>query len=131
MDNSKADRERRLQEMQSVISDFFLDDQDLIGVPLIIATLLRHFCISYGDECFRSIALFCLGGWKDYHEKSKNLAISEGQVEDAWIIASDCRTIEDAMTIIAAIGSFSGDQQWREKVKTELQQTLSQEMEGK
>ena len=127
---ARAAREERLQAMQNAINNS-LDDQDVIGVPPNMAELLQLYFTSYGDEALRSIALFCLGQWKKFHGETQSWAISEGRAEDACIIASDCRAIEDAMTMIAPIGSFSGDQQWREKVKADMQEMVSQEMEGK
>jgi hypothetical protein len=127
---ARAAREERLQAMQNAITNS-LDDQDVIGVPPNVAELLQLYFTSYGDESLRSIALFCLGQWKKFHGETQSWALSEGRAEDACMIASDCRAIEDAMTMIAAIGSFSGDQQWREKVKADMQEMVSQEMEGK
>jgi hypothetical protein len=127
---ARAAREERLQAMQNAITNS-LDDQDVIGVPPNVAELLQLYFTNYGDESLRSIALFCLGQWKKFHGETQSWALSGGRTEDACMIASDCRAIEDAMTMIAAIGSFSGDQQWREKVKAAMQEKVSQEMEGK
>jgi hypothetical protein len=108
-----------------------LEDKQTIGVPPQLSEAIRGLEEGNGDEALRSICLFCAGKWADFHDKLRNLALDRGDYHSALMIEGDAGRIRAAMTILLDIGSFSGDDDWRDTVVNSIGSLIDAERQGR
>ena len=108
-----------------------LDDPAVVGVPDNIRDSIDSSLEEYGDEALRQIALFCLGRWMGIHEEMLEQHVQLDLTHPAVLTSSDLATITNASKLLASVGSFGGDEEWRAMLKEHtIQAVLEQCEEG-
>lgn len=106
-----------------------LDDPDLVGVPENLRASIEAGLEEYGDEALRQIALFCLEKWMGIHEEILEQHIALDSTEPAALTAADLATITSAVRLLASVGSFGGDEEWRTMLKEYTVQAVLEQCE--
>ena len=106
-----------------------LDDPDLVGIPQGMVAAIDEAVEKYGDEALRHIALFCLGKWMGIHQEVLDQHIELDATHAAVLTASDLTTLSNAARLLASVGSFGGDEEWRAMLKELTVQSVLEECE--
>ena len=106
-----------------------LDDPDLVGIPEDMVDAIDEAVEKYGDEALRHIALFCLGKWMGIHQEVLDQHIELDSIEAAVLTASDLTTLSNAGRLLASVGSFGGDEEWRTMLKELTVQSVLEQCE--
>jgi hypothetical protein len=106
-----------------------LDDPDVVGVPENMRASIEAALEEYGDEALRQIALFCLGKWMGIHEEILEQHVALDSTHPAVLTASDLTTLSNAGKLLASVGSFGGDEEWRAMLKEHTVQSILEECE--
>jgi hypothetical protein len=106
-----------------------LDDPDVVGVPENMRASIEAALEEYGDEALRQIALFCLGKWMGIHEEILEQHVALDSTHPAVLTASDLTTLSNAGKLLASVGSFGGDEEWRTMLKEHTVQSILEECE--
>jgi len=106
-----------------------LDDPDLVGIPEDMVDAIDEAVEKYGDEALRHIALFCLGKWMGIHQEVLDQHIELDSTEAAVLTASDLTTLSSAGRLLASVGSFGGDEEWRTMLKELTVQSVLEQCE--
>ena len=113
------DRQRISEEIAPT-----LEDPDVIGIPPELLQSIDELMVSHGDEAIRQTALFCLARWMQIHSEFLEQHQLTESMEEALLTATDMTRLCVAMEIISNIGSFGGDDSWRQM----LNETITQEI---
>lgn len=92
----------------------YLDDPHLVGVSPELAGLFEKCLETYGDEALRQIALFCLGKWFAIHTEVIEQFVATQEIPSIVSASMDAARISDAITLIETVGSFGGDDSWKQ-----------------
>lgn len=106
-----------------------LDDPDLVGIPEDMVDAIDDAVEKYGDEALRHIALFCLGKWMGIHQEVLEQHVELDSTEAAVLTASDLTTLSNAGRLLASVGSFGGDEEWRAMLKEFTVQSVLEQCE--
>lgn len=106
-----------------------LDDPDLVGIPEDMVDAIDDAVEKYGDEALRHIALFCLGKWMGIHQEVLDQHIELDSTHPAVLTASDLTTLSNAGRLLASVGSFGGDEEWRTMLKELTVQSVLEQCE--
>jgi hypothetical protein len=106
-----------------------LDDPAVVGVPDGIRDSIDSSLEEYGDEALRHIALFCLGKWMGIHEEMLEQHVQLDSTHPAVLTATDLATIANASKLLASVGSFGGDEEWRAMLKELTVQSVLEQCE--
>lgn len=127
----KAVREAKASKRQAVdagLSDQ-LSDPDCIGVPADFSRTVDGLIERYGDEALRSIALWAIGRWTQIHQRILQERIITGDLQATALTSGDLTRLSAALRLVSEVGSFGGDDQWREMLKESLGQAVLETME--
>lgn len=106
-----------------------LDDPAVVGVPDNIRDSIDSSLEEYGDEALRQIALFCLGRWMGIHEEMLEQHVQLDSTHPAVLTSSDLATVANASKLLASVGSFGGDEEWRAMLKKYTVQAVLEQCE--
>ena len=106
-----------------------LDDPDLVGIPENMVDAIDDAVEKYGDEALRHIALFCLGKWMTIHQEVLEQHVELDSTHPAVLTASDLTTLSNAGRLLASVGSFGGDEEWRTMLKELTVQSVLEQCE--
>jgi hypothetical protein len=98
----------------------FLNDPHTIGVPVEMADTIGALLEKHGDEPLRQIALFCLGKWYGIHTGVIQEMIVMEDTAASIAGAMDAARISGAIQLLESVGSFGGDDSWREMLKESI-----------
>lgn len=98
----------------------FLNDPHTIGVPVEMADTIGVLIERYGDEALRQIALFCLGKWYGVHAGVIEEMISTEDTAASIAGAMDAARLSSAIQLLETVGSFGGDEDWREMLRESI-----------
>lgn len=99
--------------MEEHVRDY-LDDPYMVGVEPAMADTIGQLVETYGDEALRQIALFCLGKWFAVHSGIVEQFVENDQINKAMASIMDATRISDAIALLESVGSFGGDEHWRQ-----------------
>jgi len=106
-----------------------LDDPDLVVIPQDLVNFIDDAVEKYGDEALRHIALFCLGKWMALHDEVLEQHIELDSTHAAILTAGDLTTLANAGKLLASVGSFGGDEEWRAMLKELTVQSVLEQCE--
>ena len=106
-----------------------LDDPDLVGIPQDMVAAIDEAVEKYGDEALRHIALFCLSKWMAIHGEMLEQHIELDSTHPAVLTAGDLTTLANAGKLLASVGSFGGDEEWRAMLKELTVQSVLEQCE--
>lgn len=110
-----------------------LDDPHAFSVPPSLAKEIGKLVEDYQDEALKNIAMYCLGMWHQEHQAALTANLEKGDGEAALFVMSDTAQLSMLMRCIADIGTFHGQEEYREMIHKELSQAVIEmlEEEGK
>lgn len=106
-----------------------LSDPGTVGMPPSIAKIYEDLVETYGDEAYRQMALFSLGKWFEHHIFIIDELFQKDNTEGACSALMDATRISDALHLLCELGSFSGDDQWKEMLNSEISQAILEKIE--
>lgn len=106
-----------------------LSDPGTVGLPPAIAKIVENLVEEFGDEAYRQLALFSLGKWFEHHIRAIDDLFQSDQVEGGCSALMDATRISDALHLLCELGSFSGDEEWKEMLNSEISQAILEKME--
>lgn len=118
---AQAVRSDRKNNIAASISPH-LDEHGTVGIPPSLAKTIDQLVFTHGDEAYRQIALFALGKWFETHTSLVEEMFVNDQLMEGCSCLMDATRISDALHLIAELGSFGGDDSWKEM----LQETISE-----
>lgn len=86
----------------------------MVGVSPDMADSIGDLVETYGDEALRQIALFCLGKWFAVHGGIVEQYVENQDTSKAIASVMDATRISDAIALLESVGSFGGDEDWRQ-----------------
>lgn len=98
----------------------FLNDPQTIGVPVEMANAIGTLLEKHGDEPLRQIALFCLGKWYGIHSGVISEMVAMEDHASSIAGAMDAARISSAIQLLEGIGSFGGDESWRDMLRESI-----------
>ena len=116
---TKEAKTKQRPEVEERISEY-LDDPHTIGVAPEMANSLEVLLEKYGDEAYRQVALFCLGKWFAIHTGVVEDLVKNEHIPAAMSSLMDATRISDAIALLEAIGSFGGDDSWKQMLQATL-----------
>ena len=122
---AKKDDETSIQRRLSEV----LDDASTFAVPPDFLEIIEEYLEEYGDEALRAIAMFCLGKWTQIHQDMLQQHLSHGAIESALWTMNDLSKLSFILQGVADLGSFGGDDQWREMIKKTVGQAVMEHCE--
>ena len=93
------------------------NDPGTVGVPVDMAEAIEALIEKHGDEPLRQIALFCLGKWYGVHVGVVSEMVAMEDFASSIAGAMDAARITSAIQLLEKMGSFGGDDTWREMLK--------------
>jgi hypothetical protein len=106
-----------------------IDDPYAFSVPAEMLGLIESLTENYGDEALKAIAMFCLGSWHQTHTGMLQQHILHENNESALWTMGDCSKLSMIMENFMTLGSFSGDERWKEMLKKNTSETVMQHFE--
>lgn len=106
-----------------------LDDPGTIGVSVELADVIDDYYEKYGDEAFKQIGMFCLGRWINVHAELIDNYKNTDSWSEAMVATADMARISSVLHILGSIGSFGGDEDWRNMLRAIITQTVIEKME--
>jgi len=106
-----------------------LNDSGTVGLPPAIAEIVKELVASYGDEAYRQLALFSLGKWFEHHIHTIDQLFQDDHTEGACSALMDATRISDALHLLCELGSFSGDDAWKQMLNDEISQAILEAIE--
>lgn len=108
-----------------------LQDSLTIGVPPEILETIEGLVEQYGDEAYKQISMFALGRWHEVHCGMLQQQVDNNGIGEMLSIMNDISKISTALTILADLGSFGGDEAWRKMLRDVVGQTVLETLEEK
>jgi len=106
----------------------YLDDPYMVGVSPDLADTITDLVETHGDEALRQIALFCLGKWFEVHTGVVQQYVENEDVPKALASIMDATRISDSIALLESVGSFSGDDDWRQMLHESLVSAVNDAM---
>lgn len=106
-----------------------LNDPGTVGLPPAIAKIVEGLIEQFGDETYRQLALFSLGKWFEHHIYTIDQLFQKDNTEAACSALMDATRISDALHLLCELGSFSGDEEWKEMLNNEISQAILETIE--
>jgi len=106
-----------------------LMDPGTVAVPPALHDVIESYVHRYGDEAYRQIGLYALGKWFAMHTKLVEEFLANDQIHEACACIMDASRISSAMHLLTDLGSFGGDDDWREMVEETMSQAILEDME--
>ena len=107
----------------------FIDSPSTIGVPPTLLETIETMEEKYGDEALKQVGLFCLMRWLEIHAGT----LEEHQNNESWPEAlhtmADLSNLSTSIRTIEQIGSFGGDDDWRQMLREIVTQAVMEQME--
>lgn len=127
----KAARAAKAEDKSSIHDrlDAILDDASTFAVPPDMLEILEEYLKDYGDESLKAIAMFCLGKWIQLHQDMLQDHIAHGSMECALWTMNDLAKLSFILQGIADLGSFTGDDKWKEMIKATVGQAVMEHCE--
>lgn len=122
---AKKEDETSIHEKLSVI----LDDAATFAVPPDFLEIIEEYLEDYGDEALKAISMFCLGKWIQVHQDMLQQHIAHDSMESALWTMNDLSKLSFLLQGIADLGSFGGDDQWKEMIKKTVGQAVMEHCE--
>lgn len=109
--------------------DPFLSDPATIGITPELSEAVDGLKQKYGDEALRQIGIFCLGKWLEVHEDILHQHIQTETMDAALLTMNDISKLTLVIQTLEGIGSFGGDEEWKQMLKDIVGQTLLERLE--
>jgi hypothetical protein len=109
--------------------DPFLSDPATIGITPELSEDIDALKKKYGDEAYRQIGIFCLGKWLEIHEEILHQHIHTETMDAALLTMNDISKLTLAIQTLESIGSFGGDEEWKQMLKDIVGQSLLERLE--
>jgi hypothetical protein len=108
-----------------------LDDPHTFAVPPDLLATIEGLEENYGDEALKQLAMFCLGRWCAIHADILQEHAASEDLPAAVHTMADITTIKNALQSISTVGSFGGDDDWREMIKATVGQAVLEACEDR
>jgi hypothetical protein len=122
---AKKEDRASIQEKLSML----LDDASTFAVPPDFLDIIEEFLEDYGDEALKAISMFCLGKWIQIHQDMLQQHIAHNSMESALWTMNDLSKLSFILQGIADLGSFGGDDGWRQMIKETVSQAVLEHCE--
>lgn len=122
-----AKQGKRLAISASV--DEHLSDHGTVGLPPSIADIVDDLVEQFGDEAYRQLALFSLGKWFEHHIHAIDELFQQDNIDGGCSALMDATRISDALHLLCELGSFSGDDKWKQMLNSEISQAILEKLE--
>lgn len=103
-------------EVKEAIDEHF-EDPHLVSVPPELADTFDSLLERYGDESLRQISLFAMSKWFELHTAHIEALLAQENVQAAIAMTMDATKISQTIAMLEMVGSFGGDDDWREMAK--------------
>lgn len=114
--------------ISATVSDH-LNDPGTVGLPPAIAEIVGDLVQQFGDEAYRQLALFSLGKWFEHHIHTIDQLFQKDNTEGACSALMDATRISDSLHLLCELGSFSGDDEWKQMLNDEISQAILETLE--
>lgn len=121
-------RKSKLNDVEERLRHY-IEDPSTIGVTPELGEMIQDLVAEHGDEVFRQVSIFCLGKWLEVHSDIALAHWNDKRVPELVAVTADSARLASAMQAIEAIGSFSGDQEWREMLCQNVANTILSDLE--
>jgi hypothetical protein len=108
-----------------------LDDPHTFAVPPDLLATIEGLEENYGDEALKQLSMFCLGRWCTIHTEILQEHCATGDIAAAAYTMGDIAIIKQSLQMVSNIGSFGGDDDWREMIKKEVGQAVLEACEDR
>lgn len=122
-------KEAKSQQLDNDANEWaedYINDPGVVGVPDELCSTIEHLFEKYGDEAFRQIGMFCLGKWHEVHVNAMEDMLNLEDVRGGIAAATDSTKIATALMTVATVGSFGGDEEWRQMIKQTIIKNLKE-----
>jgi hypothetical protein len=123
-----AARKSRLNVVENGLRAY-MDDPSTIGVTPELGEIIEKLVESHGDEVYRQISIFCLGKWLDVHSEIAHEHFANQTLPELVATTSDAARLSTALQVMEQVGSFGGDQSWREMLCSKVADTVLADFE--
>jgi hypothetical protein len=122
---AKQSERQRIEEVLAPA----IEDPDAFSVPPAMAKTIHGLTEQYGDEALKNIAMYCLGLWHQEHQTAMSTHASNFDMENALWVMNDLSKLSLLLRNIADIGSFNGQEEYKEMLRKELGQAVIEMLE--
>ena len=109
-------KNKQRPDVEQFIDEEF-DDPYLVGVPPHLSDKIQQWIEDYGDEPLKEIALFCLSQWYQIHAAAIAQLMGEEKEQAALSSTLDMGKVAQAIALLENVGSFCGNDEWKEMLK--------------
>lgn len=106
-----------------------LSDPTVFAIAPDAANALDKAMEDYGDEALKQTALVAMGKWCELHQEWLEQHIMHDSASEAAMTASDMVKIVQAIKLLEEVGSFSGDEDYRNAMKQQINQAVLEKLE--
>lgn len=106
-----------------------LSDPAVFAIAPDAANALDKAMEDYGDEALKQTALVAMGKWCELHQEWLEQHIMHDSASEAAMTASDMVKIVQAIKLLEEVGSFSGDEDYRNAMKQQINQAVLEKLE--
>lgn len=106
-----------------------LDDPATFAIPPAMAASLEELLERFGDEALKQAGMVAIGKWASLHQEMLEEHFANGSYQEALLSMNDLSKITTAMRILGDIGSFGGDEDYRQAVKQQINQAVLETIE--
>lgn len=128
LEAAKAAKEPARQQVERIMADA-VNDPGAFSVPPNMLPTINGLLETYGDESLKNIGMFCIARWLEVHQERLDEWCSMDDMQGALWTMNDISKLATALQIISDIGSFGGDDQWKEMIAKEVSKTMYETLE--
>jgi hypothetical protein len=107
----------------------FLDDPSTYAMPPAMAAALEDLYEQFGDEALKQVGMVAIGKWASTHQEMLEEHLANDGYAEAMLTMNDLSKITTALRILADIGSFGGDEDYRNALKKQINQAVLEQIE--
>lgn len=108
-----------------------LDNPSAFSISPDIADLMERDLKAYGDETYKQLAAVAIGKWIHVHRDYLEMHLRNDSSAEAAMTSSDMSKLVLAVRLIEEVGSFNGDEEYRQEMKKRIGQAVLEHIEDR
>ena len=109
--------------------DPLLSDPATFAVDPALARMMDDACERYGDEAYKQVAMVAIGKWLDLHNAYIQEHVNLGDCSAALFGMSDATKLTTVLRLMEEVGSFGGDDDYRQAMREQINQAVLEGLE--
>ncbi len=107
----------------------FLEDPATFMVSPSMCETINDLVDAYGDEVLKQVGIVALGKWATMHREILEEHIANENTAEGLFTMRDLATITNCIRLLSEVGSFGGEDDYRQAMNKEINQAVLEKLE--